>query len=269
MFPAVARALCQLLAVEIAPLYRHLYPQSVLAGMLEKQTAEGANGGVATLQLSRRALDVLRLLGHHLYHDVATLTRLTRITASAVLGAGKEAAVDVLSAYIMPAAMMIPSNSALVLEVWNVLKQLPYTERFCLYFDLKEATSRSLLLTASAKLAETEVRRVLRRVTAPANKREAKLTVRPLSRMLAKIANANPLAVSQQLLRQVMGMPGMVISITEALKFMAPPAFDVTTYAIIAQLASGKKKLKEDGINLEEWFQWLAAFTGMLCRKNE
>jgi len=64
-------------------------------------------------------------------------------------------------------------------------------------------------------------------------------------------------------------MPGMVISITEALKFMAPPAFDVTTYAIIAQLASGKKKLKEDGINLEEWFQWLAAFTGMLCRKNE
>ena len=44
-------------------------------------------------------------------------------------------------------------------------------------FPLQEGARGSPLLTAAGKLAETEVRRILRRVTAPANKKEAK--VRP------------------------------------------------------------------------------------------
>lgn len=48
-----------------------------------------------------------------------------------------------------------------------------------------------------------QVRRILRRVTAPANKKEAKLTMKPLGRMLAKIMHATPLAVAEQLIRQV------------------------------------------------------------------
>ena len=43
---------------------------------------------------------------------------------------------------------------------------------------------------------------------------------------------------------QVMGMPGMVTSIVESLKYLTPCAFDVMTYAILKQLASPKKKLK-------------------------
>jgi len=26
--------------------------------------------------------------------------------------------------------------------------------------------------------------------------------------------------------------------------------------------------LQDDGVNLEEWYQWLAAFTGLLCKKH-
>jgi THO complex subunit 2 len=142
-----------------------------------------------------------------------------------------------------------------VYEVWAAISQLPYTDRFCLYSDLKvgpvliplaaclcrwqgcrmshsplhaalqrarhcfsahparplsplslhlqEGARSSPLLTASGKLAETEVRRILRRVTAPANKKEAKATMKPLGRMLAKIAHAAPLPVAEQLIRQV------------------------------------------------------------------
>lgn len=25
---------------------------------------------------------------------------------------------------------------------------------------------------------------------------------------------------------------------------------------------------QDDGVNLEEWYQWLAAFTGLLCKKH-
>ena len=99
---------------------------------------------------------------------------------------------------------------------------------------------------------------------------------------------------------QVMGMPGMVISTVESLVFLTPMAYDVMTFAILKQLASPKKKLKvrgsrennkccgvstgrcahlphllclfgrtlqEDGVNLEEWYQWLTAFTGRFCKK--
>ena len=122
-----------------------------------------------------------------------------------------------------------------------------------------------------------------------------------------------------------MGMPGMVTSIVESLKYLTPMAFDVMTFAVLKQLASPKKKLKvgrgrgaaaacetdsdahvlaaalqeipgqpvcgaacalhlcdvhpallptpsaplqDDGVNLEEWYQWLAAFTGLLCKKH-
>lgn len=44
-----------------------------------------------------------------------------------------------------------------------------------------------------------------------------------------------------------MGMPGMVTSIVESLKYLTPMAFDVMTFAILKQLASPKKKLKASG----------------------
>ncbi len=272
VFPEVGEALCALLAAEIAPQYERLHPggkaQDLVAGTTSNTTSTPATA--ADFTISDHAMELLRLIGHHLYHDVATLTRLARLSG-AVLSSGSSdvRAVEILGSYVMPAAALIPGNVALSLEVWSALSKLSYTQRFCLYGGVRDAAEKSPLLRASAKLAETEVRRILRRVTAPANRREAKLTMRPLGRMLAKITHANPLAVAEQLLRQVMGMPGMVASISEALKYLTPLAFDVATFAILLQLASRRRKLKEDGINLEEWFQWLAAFTGVLARKHE
>lgn len=111
---------------------------------------------------------------------------------------------------------------------------------------------------------------------------------------------------------QVMGMPGMVASVAESLRYITPMAVDVMLFVILRQLASPKKKLKVgdesfacyrllllrhrimssalpaatqqtnapysfvlhpvpqgDGVNLEEWFQWLAAFTGLFCKKQQ
>lgn len=274
VFPKVGEALCSLLAEEIDPQYQRLHPGGMCQEFATASTPAKLEGGV---YITGRAVELLRLVGLHLYHDIPTLTRLIRLVG-AVLAQDQQGqeqsdrakvAIEILGSHIMPAAALIPGNAALSLEVWSALTHLPYTERFGLYGKLKEASNEEPLLRASAKLAETEVRRILRRVTAPANRREAKLTMRPLGRMLAKITHANPLGVAEQLLRQVMGMPGMVASISEALRFLTPLAFDVATFAILCQLASRKRKLKEDGINLEEWFQWLAAFTGVLARKND
>lgn len=67
----------------------------------------------------------------------------------------------------------------------------------------QERALKSPLLLGAAKLAETEARRVLRRVTAPSSHKEAKLAARPLSRRLAKVTHAVPLHIAEQLIRQV------------------------------------------------------------------
>lgn len=225
-------------------------------------------GDLSSFKLSTRLLDLLKLVGHHMYHDVATLTRLSRVLAvAATTRTYRTELQHILSRNILPAVSLVPSNAALVLEVWKVISQLHYTQRFCLYADLREDSGDSLLLTAAFRLAELEVRRILRRVTSSSNRKEAKAQMRPLGRLLAKICHAAPLAVSEQLLRQVMGLPGMVNSIIEALGLVTPYTFDVMIFSILRTLASPRRKLKEDGLNLEEWFQFLSLFIGVLIKR--
>ena len=217
-------------------------------------------------EISDKALEALSLVGCHLHFDLRALRRVLGVV-SRMYSTDPERAQSILLETVLPAYNLIPANVELSTAFWrDLLAKLPYTERFCLYAEFEDVVKRSPLLQASEKLAETEIRRILRRVTAPTNKKEAKITMRPIARLLAKISHANPFVICRQLLRQVMGMPGMVLSISESLKYLTPLTFDVLTFTILKQLSSGKRKLKEDGVNLEEWFQWLALFTGVVCR---
>ena len=287
IFPIVGKALCKRLAMEMFPICRKLFGEelrdssTLISLKILEEKQPGSVGGVACINeitLAPRVFEVLKFIGIHLYHDVKTLTKLSRVVKEIFLrcpegDSERDTAVNILASHILPAQSLIASNPASILEIWNALKLLPYNARFSLYADVQNLSKgksiSASLLSASSRLAETEVRRILRRVTAPANKREAKIKMRPLGRMLGKIAHANPFAVSEQVIRQVMGMPGMVLSISQALNYLTPMAFDVLTFCVIKKLASSNRKLKEDGINLEEWFQWLSSFTGQLCRKHD
>ena len=65
--------------------------------------------------------------------------------------------------------------------------------------------------------------------------------------MLAKVAAAAPLPSCEALLRQVMGMPGLVASVVEALRYLPTMAFDVMTFVLLRHMASPRKKLKARG----------------------
>jgi THO complex subunit 2 len=218
------------------------------------------------LKATARSTVALGLIQCHLHHDLLALSRVIRLSEALFAQGQAEEASQLMVVNILPAVNLVPANAALCHQLWQVLSQLPCEVRFKLYSGFIDHVNDSALSLASEKLAETEVRRILRRVTAPTNKREAKQAMRPISRLLAKISHANPFVVCKQLLRQVMGMPGMVLSIAESLKYLSPLTFDVMTFMILKQLSCGKRKLKEDGVNLEEWFQWLASFTGLICR---
>lgn len=81
--------------------------------------------------------------------------------------------------------------------------RLPSAKIQCLHAGLQETTKGTPILTASAKLAVTELKKVLRRVHAPENAKDKKGEIKMFGRMLAKIAAANPLAVAQLVIAQV------------------------------------------------------------------
>ena len=221
-------------------------------------------------ELGERAMAAIALLGQHLHFDLRAFAKVLA-AVSGLISSGnpgkKELGQQLLLGTLLPAYNLVPSNVAIASSLWSdALSKLTYPERFRLYAEFGELVASSPLLQASEKLAETEARRIRRRVTAPTNNKDTRKTMRPIGRLLAKVAHANPFVVCRQLLRQVMGMPGMVASISESLKYLTPMAFDVLTYSIVKQLSCGKRKLKEDGVNLEEWFQFLALFTGIVCR---
>lgn len=70
-------------------------------------------------------------------------------------------------------------------------------------FLLQDTTKKTPLLSAAAKLASTELKKVLRRVHVPESQKDKKEELRKFGRMLAKIAAANPLAVSETVIAQV------------------------------------------------------------------
>lgn len=246
-FECVGKALCRIVHHE-------------LGGNLGKQPV---NQKIAATARSTVALGLIQC---HLHHDLLALSRVIKFSEALFARGQAEEASQLMVVNILPAVNLVPASAALCHQLWQVLNKLPSESRFKIYSGFIDHVQDSALSLASEKLAETEVRRILRRVTAPTNKREAKLAMRPISRLLAKISHANPFVVCKQLLRQVMGMPGMVLSISESLKYLSPLTFDVMTFMILKQLSCGKRKLKEDGVNLEEWFQWLASFTGLICR---
>lgn len=219
------------------------------------------------LVLSEKASVCIKMIGCHLHFSLKAFYKVLELVTKLMEAGDHEHAQQLLVDNVFPAYNLVPSNVALSHKLWNdILCKMTYEKRFFLYAEFEETVKQYPLLQASEKLAETEVRRILRRVTAPANKKESKLAMRPIGRLLGKISHANPFIVSRQLLRQVMGMPGMVASISESLRYLTSMTFDVLTFTIVKQLSCGKRKLKEDGVNLEEWFQWLSLFTGVVCR---
>lgn len=76
----------------------------------------------------------------------------------------------------------------------------------------QEATKATPLLSAAAKQASVELKKVLRRVHVPQNKKDKSVALKPFGRMLAKVAAANPLAVAETMIAQVRESPDTATS---------------------------------------------------------
>lgn len=210
----------------------------------------------------------LNVLGAGMYLNAVLISKVCRIAASYLSDDDtfssalvKKTWMGVCANSVFAAMSLVLSNPPLSFEIWQVLKNLDYTQRFGLYgYWRDELYKKSVLLSFGKSLILGDIRRIMRRLT--------KENVRQYGRLIAKIAHSNPTIVFPVILDQIQAYDNLIQPVVDSLKYLTPLDFDVLMFALIDSLANpNKERLKEDGTNLSLWLQGLAVFTGSLFRK--
>ena len=208
---------------------------------------------------------LLRVLGPHLYRNPVLFQRICRLGKIAIRTAPTEshdraAWLEVVRNTLLPALTMTAGNSGLVSEVWVVLRQLPYTERYNLYGEWKYSLYRRPELRARQAETEKEAKGILKRISSD--------NVKMSGRSLAKSSHTNPTIFFTVALNQIQSYSNLIAPIVESAKYLTHLEYDVFGFNLIDALSNPEKeRTKQDGTNVSMWLQSLAAFTGTLYRR--
>ena len=91
---------------------------------------------------------------------------------------------------------MIPCNTGLTFELWNIFKKLNYRQRYLIYYQWNQEYIKvsNVHLKYKAKTI-SDTRKVLRRLTTE--------NFKSISRQLIHVAHTNPLVVFSTILNQI------------------------------------------------------------------
>ncbi|ESQ34181.1 hypothetical protein EUTSA_v100065401mg, partial [Eutrema salsugineum] len=119
---------------------------------------------------------------------------------------------EALGTCLLPSLQLIPANPAVGNEIWEVMSLLPYEARYRLYGEWEKDDERNPLLLAARQVAKLDTRRILKRL--------AKENLKPLGRMVAKLAHANPMTVLRTIVNQIEAYRDMIPPVVDAFKYL-------------------------------------------------
>lgn len=162
---------------------------------------------------------------------------------------------------IFPAISLIEENSIVVDKAYKILSFFPKQDRFNLYSELHQVTSKNNpLIKISYGRAEKSTKDVLKRLS--------KETVRPMMRRIAKISFSNPLPCFLTILQQIESYDNLNSLVVETARYFNGYGWDVLTLAIMMRLTtSGRSNVQINGLHERQWIQSLASFIGKICQK--
>eukprot|EP01103_Thecamoeba_quadrilineata_P015330 TRINITY_DN480_c0_g2_i3.p1 TRINITY_DN480_c0_g2~~TRINITY_DN480_c0_g2_i3.p1 ORF type:complete len:1658 (-),score=455.84 TRINITY_DN480_c0_g2_i3:20-4993(-) len=261
----IAKALCKKIDIMIEPIYRRLSDKMFSRNSNISHTISTEDEGLIYSydQFISMIEPVLDYLGIHVYQDVivyAKLCRLFRDYIKQTPNYDKTKFEKILSKFLLPALSLISSNPAIVNEVWEILKSLPYQTRYRFYYRWKIAYTKQPLLIQSKAVALRETKKIMRRLSIE--------NVKQLGRMLGKISHNNPIIVFGHIVEQIQHYDNLIQPVVDSLKYITALNFDVITYLIIESLMEPKARLKSDGTNIAQWLQGLITFVGVLYKKH-
>ncbi|KAI0032028.1 transcription factor/nuclear export subunit protein 2-domain-containing protein, partial [Vararia minispora EC-137] len=167
----------------------------------------------------------------------------------------------ILRLYMLPALPLIRGNAVATVEVWNVMRFFEITLRWRFYGEWKtHAYKTHPELRVRAVQADREAKGILRRLSSN--------TAETLLGPVAKLAHGNPIIFFTAAVNQIMAYDNLAMVVILSLRYVTTMGFDVLLYVVLEALANaGKPRVKDDGVNISDWLQSLASFTGMLFRR--
>ncbi|KAK9825718.1 hypothetical protein WJX74_000949 [Apatococcus lobatus] len=271
----VRSALCQLLAQRLEPFHAWLHHNGLGGGPHQVD-------GTAP-DISDETMDILHALGFRVASDPLLFQKVVKMVSFAVgrhvQPSGPSDSTsritqlqNLLLDVVLPGLQLVPASVPVTAAVWQLLRQLPYRQRFCIYARWQGVQTEQVLLYAAASLAQREVKRVMRRISNDDPNRdtpEQRLENKRLAGIAAKATHANPLSALDPGIAQAIGYGNSYHKqVVDTLRYVTPMGHDVFTYLIVDNLASPhRKKLSKDGLNVSSWLQNLASFAGMACMR--
>ncbi|KAG6378421.1 transcription factor/nuclear export subunit protein 2-domain-containing protein [Boletus reticuloceps] len=166
-----------------------------------------------------------------------------------------------LRLYLLPSLPLIRGNAVCTVEIWNIIRQYETTARWKLYGEWKTSTyNLHPELRIRQVQADRESKGILRRLSHQ--------TIDTLSGTVAKLAHSNPCIFFANAVNQIMAYDNLAGVVIQALRYVTNMGFDVLVYVILDALSNPyKNRVKDDGVNISDWLQSLASFTGMLFRR--
>jgi THO complex subunit 2 len=162
---------------------------------------------LSSFDLPKEFFQMLTACGPYLHRDTQLLQKVCRVlkayyhsskesTRAANVVSPEFQIEEALGSCLFPSLQLIPANPAVDMEIWGILSLLPYEARYRLYGEWEKETEQNPIVLAARQTAKLDTRRLLKRL--------AKENLKPLGRMVAKLAHANPMTVLRTIVQQVL-----------------------------------------------------------------
>ncbi|KAL7747550.1 THO2 plays a role in transcriptional elongation [Sorochytrium milnesiophthora] len=159
--------------------------------------------------------------------------------------------------YAFPCMCFAQPSQQLNDAIWDLLRNLPYRERFATYDAWKRSTDSSAEVKAAVEVADNETRWIMKQVSSA--------TLKASQRKLAKLSLNNPLVVFARVVELVQNYDH---DMTDIFKFCTPLGYDVLVYVVYTSLSNPlRSRVKEDMINTADWLIKTATFVGKFYKR--
>ncbi|KAJ6291130.1 hypothetical protein OIU76_023227 [Salix suchowensis] len=200
-----------------------------------------SSGHVSFIDLPKEFFQMLVTVGPYLYRDTLLLHKVCRVLRGYYMSAlelvdsgdgavngellipgkrvhrlhlreARSRVEEALGACLLPSLQLVPANPAVGQEIWEVMNLLPYEVRYRLYGEWEKDDERNPVVLAARQTAKLDTRRILKRL--------AKENLKPLGRMVAKLAHANPMTVLRTIVHQIESYRDMISPVVDAFKYL-------------------------------------------------
>lgn len=273
-YQPLLQALFDILHWAIEPIYRKVsytkfFPSFVAKTPFFPEEENGVSRADDFVSFYNSVGKILKLLGIHISQDTLLYIKICRIIkASLKSEREKPAGENIVKAFaeslcakvLLPALSLIKCNPGVCTELWEVLREFEYSERYIMYQEwLSTAYFSQSHLIVQYALTTKDTRKWLKRL--------AKVNIRQTGKLLAKISHNNPCLVFDIILTQTRSYENQIQSIVSALNNCSQLTLDSIAYDLLRHISDCKDKLELDG-NISPWLNNLSTFCGHFFRKH-